>query len=136
MPEVAVIENNAGRWPKGELEQAVIGALWARETATARELFEAVSTTRNIVYTTVTKVLDRLVAKGFVRRQRVGRSYNYSALVEQGETHRAMARSLLEQIVGDGPEPAVAALIGALEDVSPELLDQLSAELAARKAAE
>lgn len=119
--------------PGGNLEFALISVLWTRGQATARELFDAVGKSRGIVYTTVAKVLDRLVEKGLVKRRRLGRVYVYSAVVKRAETQRAMARTLLKQIVGEDPEPAVAALIGAMEDVSPELLDQLAAELAARK---
>ncbi len=119
--------------PGGNLELGLISVLWTRGEATTRELFDAVGESRGIVYTTVAKVLDRLVEKGLVKRRRLGRVYVYSAVVKRAETQRAMARTLLEQIVGEDPEPAVAALIGAMEDVSPALLDQLATELAARK---
>jgi len=44
-----------------------------------------------------------------------------------------MVRQLIAKILGEDPEPAVAALIGGMEDVSPELLEQLADELQARK---
>ena len=119
--------------PGGELERALLQALWSRGSATARELFDDVGAPRGIVYTTVAKVLDRLVDKRVVGREREGRAYVYTATIDRAKTQRAMVRTVLEQIVGDDPQPAAAALIGALEEVSPALLDQLAAELAARK---
>lgn len=119
--------------PGGELERTLLELLWSRDQATARELFDAVRPARDIVYTTVAKVLDRLVGKRMLRRRRVGRAYVYTAVAERGVTQRAMARSLLEQIVGDDPQPAMAALVGAINDVSPELLDQLAAEIEAKR---
>lgn len=126
---------NPRRTPGGELELALLAALWSRNghEASARELHDEVGESRGIVYTTVAKVLDRLVEKRLVRRRRLGRAYVYSAVATRGETQRAMARSLLERIVGEDPRPAIAALLGAIEDVSPQLLEQLAAELAARK---
>lgn len=121
--------------PGGELERALLAELWSRGEATGRELHQAVGEPRGTVYTTVAKVLDRLVDKRLVRRKRSGRSYSYKPIAERDSTQRAMARAMIEQLVGNGPKPAVAALVGALEDVSPELVDQLAAELAARKAA-
>lgn len=125
------------RIPGGELEFALLAALWARQKgkASARELYDEVGQPRGIVYTTVAKVLDRLVDKRLVRRWRAGRAYVYSPAVKQAETQRAMVRGLIKQIAGSDPEPAVAALIGAVQDVSPELLEQLEAELKARKGA-
>jgi len=121
--------------PGGDLEFALLAALWARDdrSASARELYDQIGEPRGIVYTTVAKVLDRMVDKRLVKRKRVGRAYVYAPVAQQAETQRAMARGLIEQILGDDPEPAVAALIGAMEDVSPDLLEQLAAELKARK---
>ena len=116
-------------FPRGELEAILIGALWKRRHATARELFDAVGRPRGVVYTTVAKVLDRMVEKGLVKRRRVGRAWEYTPAVRRADTHRAMARELIERLTGGGARPAVAALLGALEDVDPELLNKLEAEL-------
>ncbi len=119
--------------PGGELERALLTALWARGSATARELHDEIGGRRGTVYTTIAKVLDRLVDKGMVRRRRSGRVYTYRADARQKETHRAMARGLISQLKHGGSRPAIAALLGALEDISPELVGELEAELKARK---
>ncbi len=125
---------NSPPLPGGDLELALLDALWERgEETSARDLYEQVGAPRGIVYTTVAKVLDRLVDKRLVRRRRSGRMYLYRPLAKRAETQRAMARTLIARLAGDDPQPAVAALLGALEDVSPELLDQLAAELRERK---
>lgn len=126
-------DNDPAVVPGGELERALLGALWERKKATARELYEDVGQARGIVYTTVAKVLDRLVEKRLVKRRRVGRAYVFRALAQQAETQRAMARGFIESLAGGEARPAVAALVGALEDVSPELLEELAAELRARR---
>jgi len=94
--------------------------------ATARELHEEVRSERRIVYTTVTKVLDRLTAKGLVKRVRAGRAYRYRAAADQMTTQRRMVRGLVDQIARGGELQAIAALVGAIEDISPALLDELS----------
>ncbi len=128
-----MIEEDQPVLPGGELERALLTALWACGTATARELYDDVGGRRGIVYTTVAKVLDRLVEKGMVRRRRSGRVYTYRAIALQEDTQRAMARGLISQLTDGGPGPAIAALVGALEDISPELLSELEAELKARR---
>ncbi len=119
--------------PGGELETGLLSELWRLRRATARALYEAVGRPRGIVYTTVTKVLDRMVDKGLVERRAVGRAYEYAPVVKKAETHRAMAREFLTRISGGGPRPAVAALLGALEETNPLLLEELEAELRARR---
>lgn len=61
----------------GELERAVMEVLWDRGTpAAVRDVARALSE-RELAYTTVMTVLDRLAKKGFVRRQRDGRAWRY-----------------------------------------------------------
>ena len=119
--------------PGGDLERSLLAALWARDQATVRELYEEVGVPRGSVYTTVAKVLDRLVDKGMVKRRRTGRAHTFQAVAGRDETQRAIARGVIKKLAESGPRPAVAALVGALEDVSPELVQTLEAELRARK---
>jgi|Tabmets5t2r1_1033131.scaffolds.fasta_scaffold00306_3 predicted transcriptional regulator len=62
----------------GELERAVMEVLWEREgPATARDVGRAL-VDRDLAYTTVMTVLDRLTRKGFVDRERAGRAWSYT----------------------------------------------------------
>ena len=126
-------ERGGGPLPGGELELELLQALWRRRRATVRELFEEVGEPRGIVYTTVAKVLDRMLEKQLVAREREGRTYAYEPLAPRAATQRALARRLIDRLVGEDPRPAAAALLGAIEDVSPELLDELASEIAARR---
>lgn len=61
----------------GELERAVMDVLWDRGTpATVREVAEVLRG-RDLAYTTVMTVLDRLAGKGMVERERNGRAWSY-----------------------------------------------------------
>jgi len=61
----------------GELERAVMEVLWDRGApAVVRDVADALAG-RELAYTTVMTVLDRLAKKGFVRRQRDGRAWRY-----------------------------------------------------------
>lgn len=63
----------------GELERAVMEVLWNRaEPVVAREVLRALAE-RDLAYTTVVTVLDRLAHKGFVLRNRDGRAWRYTA---------------------------------------------------------
>lgn len=119
--------------PGGDLELALLKALWSDEDLTARELHQRVGETRGIVYTTVAKVLDRLVDKGLVKRRREGRAYIYRAVVARGSVQRNLARELLDRLSGGPPRPAMAALVDAIEDTEPGLLDELTAVIEERR---
>lgn len=62
----------------GELEQAVMDILWQRrEALTVRDVHDLLSASRDLAYTTVMTVLDRLAKKGVVRRELNGRAWHY-----------------------------------------------------------
>lgn len=61
----------------GELERAVMDVLWDRAApTTVREVAEALEE-RDLAYTTVMTVLDRLAGKDMVERERSGRAWSY-----------------------------------------------------------
>ncbi|WBB97811.1 MULTISPECIES: BlaI/MecI/CopY family transcriptional regulator [unclassified Solwaraspora] len=64
----------------GDLERAVMDVLWDRDPAagpvTVRDVAETLQD-RDLAYTTVMTVLDRLAGKGMVSRERAGRAWHY-----------------------------------------------------------
>lgn len=117
--------------PGGELEYAVMIALWETGAATAREVHERVG--EGLVYTTIAKVLDRLHAKGLVSRRMTGNTFRYQPKGERRAVERARARQWLVQLVRSDPAPAIAGLVDAVESLDSELLDELARAVAARR---
>jgi predicted transcriptional regulator len=77
--------------PSGELENQVLGVLWADGGAlTPRDVHDALGAPRGLAYTTTMTILVRLWRKGLLDRERSGRSFAYRPKVSQEE--RAAAR--------------------------------------------
>lgn len=119
--------------PGGSLEHEILQALWIRGQASAREIHELVGARSGLVYTTVAKVLDRLTVKGLVRRQMSGNSYTYTPAVERSHVDKAFASEALKRLLGAEPMPAIASLVDAVEDIDPELLDELERAVKSRR---
>jgi BlaI family penicillinase repressor len=119
--------------PGGKLEYAVLVALWEHGALSAPELHDRVGVPLDLVYTTTTKVLERLHGKGLVERQPFGKTFRYAAAVERPATERARAAKLLDAILGDAPRPALAALVDAMTSIDPALLDELARVVEARR---
>ncbi len=63
----------------GELEQAVMEVLWESPTALpVRDVQAKLSSERQLAYTTVMTVMDRLAKKGQLLRELDGRAWRYS----------------------------------------------------------
>ena len=119
--------------PGGELEYRVLAALWRAGSATGRELHERVSAPGGLAYTTTAKVLERLQAKGLVARERAGRAFLYRAGAKQERVARALVRRLVRRMFGPEPRPAMSTLVDAVEEIDPELVEELSRAIAARR---
>jgi|SRR5712692_2310428 predicted transcriptional regulator len=113
-------------FPGGELEHAVLTALWELEGASAPEIHARVGEPRGLVYTTTSKVLDRLHAKHLVHRVRRGKSFFYTPAQPRGVTEAARVGDSLRRLLGPEPRPAIATLVDALESVDPVLVDELA----------
>jgi predicted transcriptional regulator len=112
--------------PGGKLEHAVLVALWERGEMAAPEIHERIGVPLDLAYTTIAKVLERLLGKGLVQRQPHGKTFVYSAVAERPSTERARVGKLLDAILGAAPRPAIATLVDAVEELDPALLDELS----------
>jgi predicted transcriptional regulator len=121
--------------PGGRLEQAVLDTVWELGEATARDVHERVGSPNELAYTTIAKVLDRLVTKTLCRRRRDGRTNVYIAAVPREHVERAQARMTVRRLLGEEPGPAIPALVDAVEAIDPDLLDELARVVAARRKA-
>ncbi|MFD8472352.1 BlaI/MecI/CopY family transcriptional regulator [Streptomyces globisporus] len=107
--------------PFGELEADIMKVLWAAEgPLSTNEVLEALGPDRGLAYTTVMTVTDRLRVKGWLGRQKEGRSYRYSP-VRSSDDYTA---ELMRQALADAPDPANALLrfAGGLDPSEAEAL--------------
>ena len=119
--------------PGGQLEYAVLAALWQLESASAREVHEIVGRPSDLAYTTTATVLDRLHRKGLVTREKIGRAFVYRSRQTRDTVERDRARTTLGQLLGQEPRPAIATLVDAVESIDPDLLDELARAVKTRR---
>lgn len=113
------------RLPADDLEYAVLTALWEHRAASVRDLHEYLGAPAGRVYTTTAKVVDRLRQKGLVARRREAGTFVYWPIVDRSTVERERARHLMRRFLGPGPHAAVAALVEAVDDIDPQLLEEL-----------
>ncbi|MBY8888763.1 BlaI/MecI/CopY family transcriptional regulator [Streptomyces sp. PTM05] len=118
---------DTGRRPAGELESAVLAALWAAHTPLTppqvqRRLDGA------LARTTVATILARLHEKGTVARSRAGRAYAYTPVVED-EAALAARRMHSELAKGGDRDGVLAHFVSGLTRDDERLLRDLLGRL-------
>ncbi|NHB85305.1 BlaI/MecI/CopY family transcriptional regulator [Tessaracoccus sp. HDW20] len=103
---------------RGELEQRVMELLWGPSAPrTVADVHQQLSAERELAYTTVMTVLDRLAKKGLVKRELVARAWQYRAASSQAVVIAGEMAALLAVAT---PEVRVAALRELTEGLSAE----------------
>ena len=107
-----------------EVELELLRALWDKDEATVRELYEVVSQQRALGYTSVLKTLQIMTEKGLVERTEAGKAHIYRAVASQEETQSQLLRDLSTRLfAGSAAQLAMHAL--AMEPASAEELEEI-----------
>ncbi|MCU7824101.1 BlaI/MecI/CopY family transcriptional regulator [Kitasatospora sp. DSM 101779] len=105
----------------GELENDIMTRVWQwNRPVTVREVLQDLRTERDIAYTTVMTVLDKLYRKGWLRREQAGRAYRY----EPVSSREAYTAALMNDAWATSDNPA-AALVHFFGLMSPEQREAL-----------
>ena len=100
----------------GDLEREVMTQLWnAGEPLTVRRVHELLSRDRELAYTTVMTVLDRLAKKGVVTQQRADRAYRYAPAQTRAEMTAALMLDALSAAPDGVRDAALARFVGRLD---------------------
>ena len=89
--------------------------LWVAPEAawfTVREVHEALAADRDIAYTTVMTVLDRLAKKDLVAQRREGRAFLYRPAASRPAMTADLMREALDEFAEDDRRPALMAFVG------------------------
>lgn len=109
--------------------------LWdADGRLSVREVHERLGQDRDLAYTTVMTVLDRLAKKKVVSRTRDGRAWQYSPVASREEMTAASMRNTLETLDSGDRKAAMLHFIGGASE--QEIADlQALLEVTSRKTA-
>ncbi len=100
-------------------------AVWARGSATVREVHEDLLAQRKVAYTTVMTMMNVLERKGHLRKRTGGRSFLYRPTRSRQQVVGSMVREFVKRVFGGSAQPLLVHLVDE-HDLSPEELDALA----------
>jgi len=94
-------------------ELEILRILWSRGPSTVREVYESLSETKDLGYTTVLKLLQIMTTKGTVRRNETQRAHVYEAGIPAQQTKPHLPGDILQKVFeGSASQLMMHALAG------------------------
>lgn len=121
----------------GDLEAAIMDCLWAQGQGTVSAVYSALTQQRDVAYTTVKTVMERLVEKGYLRCNTQQRAYLYTPTQSRADFLQQVSDAVLSGLLADGGQTlAVQFLEETVRQCDLEVLDRLQGLIEARRAAD
>lgn len=112
----------------GDLEGAVMAALWSNGELTTPKVHEIVGRERGLAYTTILTTLQRLHKKGLLDRVDRGRGHAYAPHVGRDAFLQTRANGLAAQLFALG-DAGLAAFLTEAQRLDPDVVASLRARL-------
>ena len=122
----------------GPLETEILNIVWELGAATVKDIHERILSDpdRELAYTSVTTVLNRLTQKGWLKCNKQERSFIWAPLLSKSQAQSIQAYDRLQQFLAVGNPDIVAAFADSLDRSSIEQIAAIAQRLQAIRAAQ
>ncbi len=117
----------------GPLESEILQIIWELGTVTVKDVHDRILSDpeRELAYTSVTTVLQRLTQKGWLTCDRRGKVYHWHSLISQAQAQALRAYDQLNQFLAVGNPDIVAAFADSLDQTSVDQIEAIAQRLRA-----
>ena len=95
-----------------ESELEILRVLWSKESATVREVHEALAGSKDVGYTTTLKLMQIMHEKGLVTRNDSSKTHIYNALVSREKTQKHLLGKMIDNLFAGSPAQLVMQALG------------------------
>lgn len=106
--------------PISGLEQEVMNIVWDRKTCTARDVVTEMAKKRELAYTTVATILQRLYDKGLVARKGNGATLLYSPKITKKVYSKTIAHEFVKKFLYSYGDTAIASFAQSIDKLPKE----------------
>jgi BlaI family transcriptional regulator, penicillinase repressor len=92
-------------------ELEIMKLVWERDTATVRDIYEALLEKRKIAYTTVMTMMKILETKGYLKKTQQERAFLYRPTRPKNQVLGGMLREFIDRVFNGAAEPLVVHLV-------------------------
>jgi len=110
----------------GELESEIMEIIWCRGQVTVRDVFSVLSRKREIAYTTVKTVMERLSAKKLLNQLKQSNAFVYTPRLSRESFTRSTIKEILAGLLEDFYEPVTTQFIDSMDEVEEKKIEELA----------
>ncbi len=121
----------------GPLEQEILEIVWELGAVTVKDIHDRILSDpdRELAYTSVTTVLNRLMQKGWLTCNKQEKSFVWQSRLSKAEARSIEAYEQLNQFLAVGNPDVVAAFADSLDRASIEQIEAIAQKLQAVRVA-
>jgi len=94
-----------------EQELEIMKVVWELQTATVRDVYEALLRRRKIAYTTVMTMMNILEGKGYLKKRAEDKAHVYRPAQAKAKVIRAMVQEFVQRVFNGSAEPLLVQLV-------------------------
>ncbi len=110
----------------GPLERDIMEALWSHGESSVKDIRNAFPTTRDISYSAVITVTNRMVEKGLVKRTKIGKAYFYLPAYSKDEFLELVSKKVVEGASELSFDSVMVHFVDYMAQMAPDKIEYFS----------
>lgn len=102
-------------------ELEVLAVLWQKSPQTVREVYEQVKISRDIGYTTTLKIMQIMIKKGMLKRDKHGKTHVYDYVEPRAQTQSGLVSKMVRTVFHGSSKDLVMQALGSADASKEEL---------------
>lgn len=117
----------------GRLEKDIMEVVWKQGESSVKDILDTLSAERNLSYSAVITVTNRMVKKGLLTKRKVGKAYFYKAMYTREAFFEMVSKKVVEGISKFSLTSAMVHFVDYMSQADPDKMDYLSKLLESKR---
>ncbi len=110
----------------GTLEKDIMEVLWKREESSVKDILDTFPADKNISYSAVITVTNRMTKKGLLKKRKVGKAYFYKPLYDREQFCEMVSKKVVEGVSEFSLKSAMVHFVDYMSQLDPEKIEYFS----------
>lgn len=110
----------------GTLEKDIMEVVWKHGESSVKDILDDLPGDRNISYSAVITVTNRMTKKGLLSKRKVGKAYFYKPMYTKEDFFEIVSKKVVEGISGFSLKSAMVHFVDYMSQMDPEKMEYFS----------